>query len=298
MKKDIRIGITLGDPIGIGPEITLKAISEKNFQAQFAIYGSKTSYDKARKVCGLNPELESFHTFEKPVAAVRGAVTDVLNKKLDFIVTAPLNKEKCRDEDAEFTGHTEFLAKISSVKKATMLFVTKDFKVALVTMHIPLNKVSTLLTEDLLSTTIEQTHYGLKKLWKIENPKIAMCGLNPHAGENGLFGDEEMKIIFPVVKKFKSRGIDIVGPFGADTILSSARRHSYDAVISNYHDQLLPAVKLSGEAVNLTLGLPFIRTSVDHGVGYDIYGKNIANPSSMIAAISLGIELINIEKLK
>lgn len=296
----IRIGITLGDPNGIGPEVTIKALACKTFPASFYIYGSRTAFDKAKNFSNLRPDFEDFVNFEKPVAAVRAAVLDVLSGKLDAIVTAPLSKEGARAEIPKFTGHTEFLSELASVRKATMMFVAKDLKVSLSTTHIPLRDVSKHLCHELLSQTIEHTLIALQKWWGIDKPRIAICGLNPHASENGLFGDEEEKIIKPTIQKWISSGHEIIGPLGADTILTQPRRILYDAVISHFHDQLLPAIKLyaESEAINLTLGLPFIRTSVDHGVAYDLYGKNLANPASMMAAISLAIKLASMEKSK
>lgn len=296
MEKVINVGISLGDPKGIGPEVSAKALSAKLYPASFFIYGNKTSFEEACKLCNLQPKFDLFYDYEKPIAALRAATLDILNGKLDLLVTAPLSKEAAQSEEKNFTGHTEFLARLSSIKKATMMFVAKDLKVSLVTTHIALKDVSHNITEELLALTIEQTNQGLKNLWKITDPRIMICGINPHAGENGLFGSEEINVIKPTIQKLRSRGFRLLGPFGADTILTPARRCLYDAVISNFHDQLLPAIKLHSESVNVTLGLPFIRTSVDHGVGYDIYGKNLAVPSSMIEAITLGIKLASTKR--
>ncbi|OGQ34037.1 MAG: hypothetical protein A3F16_01835 [Deltaproteobacteria bacterium RIFCSPHIGHO2_12_FULL_43_9] len=295
MKRTIKVGISLGDPMGIGPEVSAKALSIQLYPASFVLYGNKSSFDGACRICNLKPSFDGFNDFEKPIEALRSATLDILDGKLDLLVTAPLSKEAARVEEKDFSGHTEFLARLSSVKKATMMFVASDLKVSLVTTHIPLCEVPKRINAELLSLTIEHTNHALKNLWGIENPRIAICGINPHAGENGLFGNEEINVIHPTIHNLNSKGFNLLGPFGADTILTPARKILYDAVVSNFHDQLLPAIKSHATSVNLTLGLPFIRTSVDHGVGYDIYGKNLANPSSMIEAISLGIKLANRE---
>lgn len=291
MKRITKVAISLGDPKGIGPEVTAKALSAKSYPASVIIYGNRSSFEEACRIYGLKPIFDDFNNFEKPIEALRSATLDILDKKLDLLVTAPLSKEAARAEERYFSGHTEFLANISAVKKATMMFVAGDLRVSLVTTHIPLKDVPDKINEELLSLTIEHTHLGLKKLWGIGDPRIAICGINPHAGENGLFGTEEINVIKPTMRNMIAKGFNLIGPFGADTILTSQRRTLYDAVVSIFHDQLLPAIKLHAKSVNLTLGLPFIRTSVDHGVGYDIYGKNLADPSSMIEAISLGIKL-------
>ena len=296
MKSPLRIGITLGDPQGIGPEITIKALNHLQKLGKtedWALFGLKESFQNALRLSELSVPPHSFIDTKGPLEAIRQATLAAINGEIEVIVTGPVSKKACQKEDPSFLGHTEYFAHLSKVSGATMLFVGKDLKVALATTHIPLRSVPNVLTQDLLSDTISRVLCGFKYWWNLPWPRVAVCGLNPHAGEEGILGSEEKEIITPVIQKWKDQGEAILGPWSADTILLSNRRPLYDVAISLFHDQLLPAVKLSSEheTVNVTLGLPFLRTSVDHGVAFDLFGKNIANPSSMIAAIDLAIAL-------
>jgi len=291
-----RIGITLGDPHGIGPEVTLKALDIlKDQTTSFLLYGTSDGFESACQISGIVPSNCHFIPTSGPIEAIKQAADDILHDNLDAIVTGPVSKEAACAEEPTFRGHTEYLAKLSDADGSTMLFVADDLKVAQVTTHISLAEVTNKITPDLLGATIDRTIAGLKQWWNLQNPRIAICGINPHAGEQGLFGTEETEVLLPVIREFQRKGEAVIGPFGADTILTSPQRKKYDAVVAMYHDQLLPAVKIYAEnhSVNMTLGLPFLRTSVDHGVAYDIYGQNSANPSSMISAIQLAIKLLN-----
>jgi len=209
------------------------------------------------------------------------------------MVTGPISKENLKKAGYPYPGHTEFLADLSHTKDFRMMFASPSLRVVLITIHEALKKVPKLLNEPLILKTIEITHDHLCKWFGISKPKLAVCGLNPHASEGGIFGNEEAKFIIPAINKLKHRGIRASGPYPPDTIFQRAVRGEFDAVVAMYHDQGLIPLKLLhfDDAVNITLGLPFIRTSVDHGTAFDIAGKGIANPSSMIAAIKLAVEL-------
>jgi len=209
------------------------------------------------------------------------------------LVTAPVSKEFIRQNGCDFIGHTELLAQKTLSRKVTMMFVAPQLKVALVTTHIAYKKVLLYLTTDRIFSTIEQTDDGLRKYFKVAQPRIAVCGLNPHAGEGQAFGNEESRIIEPAIKLARARKINCIGPAPADSIFHRAIKGEFDAVVALYHDQgLIPIKTLAfSDAVQVTLGLPFIRTSSAHGVAYDIAGKGIANPSSMIEAIKLAASM-------
>ena len=213
--------------------------------------------------------------------------------KIRALVTAPVSKEAIAAAGHPFKGHTEFLEEMTKTKQTVMFFSDERLKVALVTRHLPLRKVYKTMTASLIEATIRITAHSLKKYWKISRPKIGVCGLNPHAGEGGLFGDEEKKIILPAIRKAQKRNAEIEGPLAGDSIFYYAVQGRYDAVVAMYHDQGLAPFKLLAydTGVNVTLGLPFIRTSPDHGTAFDIVGKNRASPNSMIEAILLAHRL-------
>ena len=212
--------------------------------------------------------------------------------RLDAIVTAPICKESWKLAGCRFPGHTELLAHRTKVRHVAMMFVAPQLRVVLATIHLPLMDVRNIFTIGCVFTPIDLGHQACRQLG-IARPRIVVCGLNPHASENGQFGDEERRIISPAIDMARNHGIDVHGPFPADTIFNDAVRGKYDLVVAMYHDQGLIPVKLLAfdEAVNMTLGLPVIRTSVDHGTAVDIVGKNKANPSSMKAAIRLAVQL-------
>ena len=254
-----RIGITLGDPAGIGPEVGRKA----------------ASCQEILKVC-------------EPVLYGSEDIVD----EFDGIATAPISKSAWALAGLPWRGHTECLAALTGATEVRMLFYSSRLIVALSTVHISLADVSKMLTKECLKVTIELTHKELPH-FGVEQPRLAVSGLNPHAGENGLMGDEEQRVITPVVRDCQRLGIDVSGPISGDTVFQRAAEGEFDAVIACYHDQGLIPVKLLafGKAVNVTLGLPIIRTSVDHGTAFDIAGEGRADPSSMIAAVHLAAQL-------
>ncbi len=290
MKRKPLIGITMGDPRGIGPEIIEKALGSPQIKnkAEYMVFGDACYFDFQNaknltpKECG---ELSGFYIEQAAQAALAGDI--------DAIVTAPISKEHLHQAGYPYPGHTEFFAQLSKTKKFRMMMAGPSLKVVLVTIHEALKNVPTLLTSEKIFTTIQLTQEALQNWFGISKPKIAVAGLNPHAGEAGLFGDEETKIILPAILKAKKNKIHVTGPLAADTVFNQAVRGDYDAVVVMYHDQGLIPLKLLhfDDGVNVTLGLPFVRTSPDHGTAFDIAGKGIATPSSMIAAIELSIKL-------
>ena len=282
-----RIGITLGDPAGIGPEVGRKAASCQEILqvCEPVLYGSE---DIADEFVGR----ESAEAGMSSYTAVEKAVRDALDGVIDGIATAPISKSAWALAGLPWRGHTECLAALTGATEVRMLFYSSRLIVALATVHISLADVSKMLTKECLKVTIELTHKELPH-FGIEQPRLVVSGLNPHAGEDGLMGDEEQRVITPVVRDCRRLGIAVSGPISGDTVFQRAAKGEFDAVIACYHDQGLIPVKLLafGKAVNVTLGLPIIRTSVDHGTAFDIAGEGRADPSSMIAAVHLAAQL-------
>jgi 4-hydroxythreonine-4-phosphate dehydrogenase len=326
------IGITMGDPTGIGPEIIVKALSmEEPFQTcRPVVFGDREVLLKVIQMQNLAATLEVITKipedgylpkkifvfpvsqleapsllFGKPdracgeamVKYIEEAVKRVRRGELDAITTCPINKKAMNEAGYSFPGHTELLAHLSQASPVAMMFLGSKWRIVLVTIHLPLKDVSRWITANRILTTIRLTDEGMKKYFGIAHPKIAVLGLNPHCGEDGLLGDEEKKEILPAIAEAKSLGMDIEGPFPSDSFFNLSDRIAFDAVISMYHDQGLIPIKMLGfkEAVNFTLGLPFIRTSVDHGTAYDIAGRGLADPANLVEAISTAA---NLSKLK
>jgi 4-hydroxythreonine-4-phosphate dehydrogenase len=223
---------------------------------------------------------------------LRVAVAGCLDGRFRALVTAPLQKSVINDAGIAFTGHTEFLADLTGAAHPVMLLVADELRVALASTHLPLREVADYVTQDRLRTVLQVLHDGLQSRFGIQTPEIVVCGLNPHAGEGGHLGHEDAEIIAPVIAEFVSRGMHVRGPFPADTAFTTASGHK-DAVLAMYHDQGLPVLKYAsfGEGVNVTLGLPIVRTSVDHGTALDLAGSGTANPGSMIKALDLAAML-------
>ena len=318
MKK---IAITIGDPAGIGPEIIIKALNVLCFDNdKFILIGNKEIFHKTAKEAGLSLDSDiEIIDIPSPVAKIKTGELSIESGRLSFyaleyacalandrkinaIVTAPLSKMAINMAGYHYSGQTEVLEKyIGKGKKAEMLFVANDFRIMLLTRHIPLAKVpQSLSVKKIVESTIS-LYNSLVNNFKIPTPKIAICALNPHAGEEGLLGNEEQEIIIPAINKLKQEfNINIEGPFPADTVWLKAGKpflndtpQPYDAYIACYHDQGLIPVKLLAmdSTVNTTINLPIIRTSPSHGTAYDIAGKNIANSKSMESAIKLAHEL-------
>jgi len=306
------IGITMGDPAGIGPEIIVKALKDTSVTSMShpVVLGDRGILEREAKRLNLPCAFEIIEIshlnlseirYGKPVIAggkamaecIREAVAMAKSGKIDAIVTAPINKMVLHDAGYNYPGHTEMLAELTGTKDVVMMLAGETLRVVLVTIHCAYTDVPKLLTVEKILKTITITHESLKKVLSGKNPRLAVAGLNPHAGEGGLFGDEEKNLIAPAVEQACRLGIDAVGPAPPDTLFYYAARGRYDAVVCMYHDQGLIPLKLLhfDTGVNVTLGLPIIRTSVDHGTAYDIAGKGIASPASMVSAIKMAVQM-------
>ena len=315
------IALTMGDPAGIGPEVTIKAwetLRDKPDLTFFVIADPKLysgaevikSPDDAHKVFAralpILPldcvDIEPRHPNEGAAPAIlesiQNAVDHCLNGSASAVVTNPISKDVLYRSGFKHPGHTEFLADLTKHEQPPyaqgpmMMLSAKNLRVALVTIHIALSQVANSLTQEAIIRSAKILHGALKTDFGIGNPRIAMAGLNPHAGENGSIGEEELEILNPAAKNLRELGIDITDAQSADTLFHEEARENYDAALCMYHDQALIPVKALDfdQGVNVTLGLPIIRTSPDHGTAFDIAGKNIANPGAMIAAITMAAE--------
>ena len=282
-----RIAITVGDPAGIGPEIARRAAADSRVRdvSEPVLYGPPDGVTFSPGVLSADAGRAAYDTIIR-------AVGDVQDGTVSAIATAPISKEAFRLAGVPWAGHTDLIAHLTGARDVAMMFYADALRVVLATLHIPLADVARTLTAESLAATIALTARELPR-FGFANPRIAVAGLNPHAGEHGLFGTEEETAIRPAITACRTRGIDVSGPFPADTLFVRARRREFDVVVSCYHDQGLIPVKLLafGHAVNVTLGLPFVRTSVDHGTAFDIAGRGIADPESMIAAVLLAARL-------
>ena len=306
------LALTVGDPAGIGPEIVLKALAaEERPKVPVIVYGPMEALmDRAQRFGLLLPQQLGARVVdvavEGPVelgktsaaagraaaeAALRAA-RDALDGRIDAVVTAPLNKESLHAAGYSWPGHTEMLAEAAGATDVAMMFVGGGLRVALLTIHLSLRSVPDALTRDEVMRVTRLVHRELPR-FGAPRRRIALCGLNPHAGEAALFGEEERDVLQPAVAALRGEGIDISGPFPADSLFVRALRGEFDAVIANYHDQGLIPVKLAafGQAVNVTLGLPFVRTSVDHGTGFDIVERGVADGGSLVQAMKAAVEL-------
>jgi 4-hydroxythreonine-4-phosphate dehydrogenase len=321
------IGISLGDVTGVGPEVALKAVAADagRDDAKYLFIGDGKILQRLNQTFSLELPLEKFSgrnrsgrfCFSNPlaeslpdnlpagsslaanaaVAALRDGGQRCLHGELDALVTAPVNKEAIIRAGHKFIGQTEFLSELAGTKRTAMMLLGTDergrwLRVALATVHISIKSVPEKLTAEKITLAIELAAQACRDLG-LPRAKIAVCGLNPHAGEGGEFGDEEITTLAPTVLAMQKRGFDVVGPLSGDTVFHYALKGDFDAVVAMYHDQGLAPLKAVAfdSGINWTLGLPFIRTSPDHGTAYDIAGKGIANPGSMVAAIRLAKQL-------
>mgnify|MGYP000053060693 FL=1 len=319
------IGVPLGDPAGIGPEIVVKSIAkeETNTYANIVVFGNKEILEKAMEVCEVemkiniieNPEDGSYNNkilnlvnidnidmdkFEPgKVSGMCGkAAFEYLAKSIDYamagkvkaIVTTPLNKESFKAGNVPYIGHTEALEDLTKTYNPLTMFQVRDLRVFFLSRHVSLRKACDLVTEENMYEFIIRSKEALKQLG-IENPRMAVAGLNPHCGEHGLFGDEERQIE-PAIERARKEGIDVVGPIGADSVFFFGLQGRFDAVLSLYHDQGHIATKTVDFhiTISITNNMPFLRTSVDHGTAFDIAWKNIANEISLVEAIRLAGE--------
>jgi 4-hydroxythreonine-4-phosphate dehydrogenase len=282
-----RIAITSGDPAGIGPEVAARAAADVRVLdvCEPMVYGPPDGG-------AYEPGVLSAAAGRAAYDIIVRAVDDAQRGVVEAVATAPVNKEAFRLAGLPWSGHTDLLAHLTQSDHVAMMFHSEALRVVLATVHIALADVPRALTAASLVATIELTARELPR-FGVPQPRIAVAGLNPHAGEHGLFGTEEQTAIGPAIEACRGRGIDVSGPFPGDTVFVRARRGDFDVVVACYHDQGLIPVKLVafGQAVNVTLGLPIVRTSVDHGTAFDIAGKGIADPESMIAAVLLAARL-------
>ena len=289
------VGITVGDPAGIGPEIALKAAADPRVTAvcEPRLYGPH----EPAVLTFYSQGVLSAEAGRASYDAITRAVADARRGTIAAIATAPINKEAFALAGLPWKGHTDLLADLTETPRVAMMFYSEPLRVVLATVHVPLKDVPRLLTPDLVDFTIDITARELPR-FGYPKPRIALAGLNPHAGEHGVIGGEDEAVLRPAVDRAHARGIEISGPWPGDTVFSRAARGEFDAVIACYHDQGLIPVKLLafGRAVNVTLGLPIIRTSVDHGTAFDIAGKGVADPSSLIEAILLAARLVARER--
>ena len=270
----VRLAVTLGDPAGIGPEVVDKALRDP-VDAEVKIIGSRSGGAK------------------EALAAVDEALDLALAKKVDGIVTAPVSKERIARLGIPFVGHTEYLAARAGVRLPVMTFVAGTLRVALVTTHVSLRKLPGLITVERIVGVLRETSRGLREYFGVSEPRLLVCGLNPHAGEGGEFGREEIEVIAPALELVRKEGLRAEGPYAADTVW----KRPGDAIVAMYHDQGLGPIKaMHPDAVNVTLGLPFVRTSPDHGTAFDIAGKGIADPKPMIAALRLAVQMCKANK--
>ena len=321
-KKNLVV-LTMGDPSGIGTEITIKSWKSKKIKTPFFVIHDPLYVEKIIKKMGVKVKIkiidhpkDALKCFKNylPVFAIKidkktklgfpnkknsRSILESINKAVYFVkngdatsmVTNPISKEIINKIQKNFKGHTEYLAKKDKQKSFCMMMINSKIKAVPLTKHLPLKKVSQNISEKLILETSQLIHKTLKKDFKKGNPKIAITGLNPHSGDKGVIGDEEKKIIIPAIKKCKKRKIRLNGPISADSAFISSNLKTYDAFLCMYHDQALIAAKVIDfeNTVNYTAGLSYVRTSPDHGTGYDISKKFIANESSLISAINASI---------
>jgi 4-hydroxythreonine-4-phosphate dehydrogenase len=282
-----RVAITVGDPAGIGPEIARRAaVDERVLECcEPLLYDTPAG-------AAFEPGALSADAGRAAYDVIIRAAEDAQAGRVDAIATAPVNKKAFRLAGLPWAGHTDLLAHATGSRDVAMMFYSEALRVVLATIHIPLSAVPQTLTQASLEATIALTA-GAMPRFGYATARIAVAGLNPHAGEHGLFGAEETHVIAPAIEACRARGVDVSGPFPGDTVFVRATRGEFDVVVACYHDQGLIPVKLLafGHAVNVTLGLPIIRTSVDHGTAFDIAGLGIADPESMIAAAVLAAKL-------
>ena len=327
MAKNIKVGITQGDINGIGYEVILRTLEDNRMLELCTpvIYGSAKIASFYRKLLELpqipftqiedpdqadtpanyiinvvgedvrpEPGAETKAAGEAALAALERAVADLKEGKIDILVTAPINKHNIHGDNFRFPGHTEFLEEAAGDgHQALMIMASDTMRVALATVHVPLQEVSALITTDLITSKIEQLAGSARRDFSVVKPRVAVLSLNPHAGDQGVIGTEEADIIKPAIEAAKNKKIQVYGPYPADGFFGSSAYTHFDAILAMYHDQGLVAFKsLAGaNGVNFTAGLPFVRTSPDHGTAYDIAGKGVADPESFRQAIYMGIDI-------
>ena len=319
----IKLAVSPGDPAGIGPDICIKAFGQnKNLNFIPVIFGDVDLFQERAQNLEVDVQVKEFKGQEtlddssfwilpyplemkvepgKPdpcygnylMKVLREATNLTLNKEFDALVTGPLNKELINKAGISFFGHTEVLAEISDTSKVLMMLTCDNLKIALATTHVPLSEVPKLITYEHLCECLTILNNDLQNKWGCSNPCIKVLGLNPHAGDGGYLGKEDQEVIAPAIEYLKTKGLNLIGPVSADTAFTGKNSEHIDAYLAMYHDQGLPVLKTVGfgNSVNITLGLPFIRTSVDHGTAYDMAGKKEVDENSLLEASSLAFNL-------
>ena len=321
-----KIAVSSGDPAGIGPDICIKAFGNKKILSYKPIvFGNIDLFIERAKQINQEIDIREYKGEEedsisndflwmvdKPIGVdissskpnpksadyiiniFEESVNKTISKEFDAIVTCPINKEIINEGGIPFTGHTEELAKLGKTNKVVMMLANQKIKVALASTHIPLNEVSDFINKGHIEEVVEIIHTSLRDYWNTNDPLIKVLGINPHAGDGGYIGKEEKEVISPALQNLKEKGINTIGPISADTaFIEKDGTKKADAFLAMFHDQGLPVIKTMGfgETVNITLGLPFIRTSVDHGTAYDKAGLGNANESSLIAAMEMAFSM-------
>ena len=321
-----KIAVSSGDPAGIGPDICIKAFGNKKILSYKPIvFGNIDLFVERAKQINQEINIREYKGEEedsisndflwmvdKPIGVYissskpnpksaeyiinifEESVNKTISKEFDAIVTCPINKEIINEGGIPFTGHTEELAKLGKTNKVVMMLANQKIKVALASTHIPLNEVSDFIYKGHIEEVVEIIHRSLRDYWNANDPLIKVLGINPHAGDGGYIGKEEKEVISPALQNLKEKGINTIGPISADTaFIEKDGTKKADAFLAMFHDQGLPVIKTMGfgETVNITLGLPFIRTSVDHGTAYDKAGLGIADESSLIAAMEMAFSM-------
>lgn len=309
-----KIAVTLGDPSGIGPEIVAKAVTETGTlrTCEPVVFGSLDIFRKACELASADADGVEFistgdmefdelaqgqvsaDSGKQSLTSIESAVEYVLSGSADAVVTAPVNKKAIHLAGSRYPGHTEMLKDMTGSDSAVMMFEGGDLRVALVTIHCALSEVPGLITADAVFETVKICSDSLSGRFGIKSPKIAVCGLNPHAGENGEFGREDIEKIAPAIMRASAAGMDVSGPLPADAVFYSAMEGKWDLVVAMYHDQGLAPFKMLAlhRGVNITLGLPIVRTSPDHGTAFDIAWRGIADPRSMREAMKTAVRLV------
>ena len=315
-KEKSLIGITMGDPGGIGPEVILKALTSPEIRAaaNYVVIGSeKVLSNISDRVLTDNISVLDLDNFtvnnalsHKPLPDSGKASVEyilkgldlAINGKIDALVTAPISKEAIKLAGYNYAGHTELLKEKTSVENVVMFMVGKGLRVSFVTTHLAVNEISGAINQENVFSTIQITATGLKTFFGIDQPKIAVCGLNPHCGDGDRFGTEERDVIIPAIERAQEMGINCHGPLSADTVFNKALNGEFDIVVVQFHDQGAIPIKMHAfdSGVNITLGIPVIRTSPTHGTAFDIAGKGVANPGSMIEAIRTAVLMTETRK--
>lgn len=324
--QTIRIALTPGEPSGIGPDLVVQ-IAQQDLPIELVVIADKSLLQQRAQQLNLPLQIIDYDSVKKPqpkksqqltilhtpikqevipgklnqananyvVATLTRAAQGCMQKEFAALVTGPVHKGIINNAGISFSGHTEFFAEFTHTKNVVMLLAAKELRVALATTHLPLRAVADAITPELLISTLTVLQQGIKNYFAIKDPKILVCGLNPHAGENGHLGREEIEVIAPTLEKLRQTGMQLIGPLSADTAFTQNNIAQADVFLAMYHDQGLPVLKHAAfdHAVNITLGLPFIRTSVDHGTALELAGKGKANAGSFLAAIEFAISIVS-----